>query len=102
MRAVGAVSYRGVDESPTQPKEDVFFCFDLEIDCPVLNEATKEVVRGIQNHLLRYGTPPLPQRQAPYPQVPMYFGGDVTAHHNLRNPIVAAACHRAHVERPRA
>ena len=22
---------RGVDESPTQPKDDVFFCFDLEL-----------------------------------------------------------------------
>ena len=31
MRPVGAVSYRGVDESPTQPKDDVFFCFDLEL-----------------------------------------------------------------------
>ena len=31
MRPVGAVSYRGVDESPTQPKDDVFFCFDIEL-----------------------------------------------------------------------
>jgi len=31
IRPVGAVSYVGVDESPIQPKDDVFFCFDLEL-----------------------------------------------------------------------
>lgn len=31
LRAVGAVSYRGVDEDPVLPKFDVFFCFDLEL-----------------------------------------------------------------------
>ena len=31
IRPVGAISYVGVDESPIQPKDDVFFCFDLEL-----------------------------------------------------------------------
>ena len=31
LRAVGAVSYKGVDEDPVLPKLDVFFCFDLEL-----------------------------------------------------------------------
>ena len=31
LRAVGAVSYRGIDEDPVLPKHDVFFCFDLEL-----------------------------------------------------------------------
>ena len=31
LQPTGAVSYRGVDEDPILPKEDVFFCFDLEL-----------------------------------------------------------------------
>ena len=31
LKPVGAISYVGVDESPIQPKEDVMFCFDLEV-----------------------------------------------------------------------
>ena len=31
LKACGAVSYRGVDEDPVLPKDDVFFVFDLEL-----------------------------------------------------------------------
>ena len=31
LRPAGAVSYRGVDEDPELPKDDVFFLFDLEL-----------------------------------------------------------------------
>ena len=48
LQACGAVSYRGVDEDPVLPKDDVFFVFDLELPWDFEPTAVDGEVQGFE------------------------------------------------------